>query len=35
MMLIDIRHKGISIEKSTYRGIRNNSFEQARRDSVA
>jgi hypothetical protein len=26
MMLIDIRHKEIIIEKSTYRGIRNNSF---------
>jgi hypothetical protein len=38
-MLIDIRHKGISIKKSTYRGIRNNSFgtslAQAQRDSVA
>jgi hypothetical protein len=38
-MLIDIRHKGISIEKSTYRGICNNSFgtssAQAWRDSVA
>jgi hypothetical protein len=39
MMLIDIRHKGISIEKSMYKRIRNNSFgtisAQARRDSVA
>ncbi len=37
-MLINIRHKGISIKKSTYRGIRNNSFgtslAQVRRDSV-
>jgi hypothetical protein len=38
-MLIDIRHKGISIKKSTYRGIHNNSFgtssAQAQRNSVA
>jgi hypothetical protein len=31
MMLIDIRHKGISIKKSTYRGILNNSFGTSRR----